>query len=123
VTVTVTELGLGATAGAVYVAVVAVEPPPADCVVKIVNVPHAGPVHPAPLSAHTRMLVGFDPATGVSMATRFPVPLTGTAEGPDNVSEKLLVTAMFADICLEGSATLVAVSVTFAGAGRIGGAV
>ena len=47
----------------------------------------------------------------------------GTLDGAESCNAKLLVTVTAAEICLEGSATLCAASVTLAGEGRIPGAV
>jgi hypothetical protein len=51
------------------------------------------------------------------------VPLAGTLKGAESCNKKLLVMATVAETCFEGSATLCAVSVTLAGAGRLPGAV
>jgi len=110
----VTVLGLGAVAGAAYVA---------DCVVTTVNVPQELPLQPGPLSAQASAVLGFEPGTGVSVATIVAVPPAGTLDGAESCSEKLLVMVTAAEICFEGSATLCAVSVALAGEGRVCGAV
>ena len=97
--------------------------PPVDCVVMTLSVPQEFPLHPGPLKTQLSTALGFEPATGVSVATIVVVPLTGTLEGAASCSVKLLVMMMAADACLEGSAALCAVSMTFAAEGRICGAV
>ena len=114
---------MGATEGAVYDAETAVTVPPVDVVVTPLNVPHELPLQPGPPSDHASTALGFEFATGVSVATIVAVAPTGTLIGADNCSEKLLVMVTAAETCFEGSATLCAVSVTLAGDGRICGAV
>jgi len=123
VTVTVTVFGLGAVAGAVYVAESETALPPADCVVTTVNVPHELPLQPGPLRAQDNDVLGFEPGTGVIVATIVAVAATGTLEGAEICNEKLLVMDTTPETCFEGSATLCAVSVALAGEGRIRGAV
>src|SRR5260370_39840160 len=123
VTGTVTAFGLGTLRGAVYVAESVTGLPPTDCVVTAVNVPQELPLQPEPLSAQARVVLGFEPGTGISEATIVAVPLAGTLEGAHSCNEKLLVMATAAHICFEGSATLCAVSVVLAGEGRVRGAV
>lgn len=106
-----------------YVAESATAPPPPDCVVTTVNVPQEVPLQPGPLSNHASTVLGFDPGTGLSVATIVAVPLTGTLEGAASCREKLLIIATAAETCFAGSATLSAVSVTLAGEGRVLGAV
>jgi hypothetical protein len=60
-------------------------------------------------------VLGFDPGTGLSVAINVAVEEIGTVEGTDSV--------IVADTCLEPSATLRAVSVTFGDPGKICGAV
>jgi hypothetical protein len=115
--------GLGGVVGAVYVAESATELPPADCVVTTVNVPHELPLQPGPLSAQASAVLGFEPGTGVSVATIVADPPAETLDGAESCNEKLLVMATAAEICFEGSATLCAVSVALAGEGRVCGAV
>jgi len=119
----VTAFGLGATPGAVYVAESATGAPPDDCVVTTVNVPQELPLQPGPLSAQASAALGFEPATGVIVATIVAVPPAGTLDGAESCNEKLLVMATAAEICFEGSATLCAVNVVLAGEGRDCGAV
>jgi len=115
--------GLGAVLGAEYVAKFETGPPPADCVVTTVNVPQELPLQPGPLSAHASAALGFEPGTGVSVATIVAVPPAGTLDVAESCNEKLLVMATASEICLEGSATLCAVSVVLAGEGSLCGAV
>jgi hypothetical protein len=123
VTVTVTVFGFGAVPGAVYFAESATEFPLADCVVTTLNIPQELPLHPGPLGALDSAELGFEPETGVSVATIVAVPPTGTLDGAESCSEKLLVMDTTTEICFEGSATLCAVSVALAGEGRVCGAV
>ena len=118
-----TVFGLGAVPGAVYVAEFTTGLPPVDCVVTTVNVPQELPLQPGPLSAQASAALGFEPGTGVSVATIDAVPPAGTLDGAESCNEKLLVMATAAEICFEGSATLCAVSVVLAGEGRVRGAV
>ena len=115
--------GVGAVLGAVYVAEFVVLLALASCVVTVDSVPHDEPLQPAPVSVQDRFSLGFEPGTGVSVATMVAAPLVGTLAGAEMVKEKWLVTVMDAEACLDGSATLCAVSVTLDGAGRICGAV
>jgi hypothetical protein len=110
-------------AGAVYIAEFEKLLPPADCVVMTFNVPQELPLQPGPLSAQDSDALGFEPGTGVIVATIVADPPAGTLEGAESCSEKLLVMATAAEICFEGSATLCAVSVALAGEERICGAV
>jgi hypothetical protein len=119
----VTEFGFGAVAGAVYFAEFEKLFPLGDCVVITVNVPQELPLQPGPLSAQASDVLGFELGTGVIVATIVAVPAAGTLEGAESCKEKLLVMATVAEICLEGSATLCAVSVALAGGGRVCGAV
>jgi hypothetical protein len=123
VTVTVTVFGLGGVPGAVNVAESARGLPLADCVVTTVNVPQELPLHPGPLSAQASAALGFEPGTGVSVATIVAVPPARTLDGAESCNEKLLVMATPAEICFEGSATLCAVSIVLAGEGRVRGEV
>jgi hypothetical protein len=68
-------------------------------------------------------VLGFDPGTGLSVAINVAVEAAATVAGTESCSRKLLVMVMLADTCLELSATLRAVSVTFGDAGKICGAV
>ena len=56
------------------------------------------------------------------MATMVALAPAGTPDGAESCSERLLVIVIVAEICLEGSATLCAVSDTLAGDGSIPGA-
>ena len=122
-TVTVTVFGLGAVAGAVYFAESVTEFALVDCVVTTVNVPQELPLQPGPLNAQDSAGLGFEPGMGVRVATIVAVPPTGTPDGAESCSEKLLVVDTATETCFEGSATLCAVSVALAGDGRICGAV
>src|ERR1700676_4419488 len=97
--------------------------PPAPCVVTTVSVPQVVGLERGPESDQARTGLGFEPGTGVIVATIVAEPPAGTLCGAVICSAKLLVKLMGADICFEGSATLCAVSVAVAGAGRICGAV
>jgi hypothetical protein len=66
---------------------------------------------------------GFEPGTGVSVATIVAVEPAGTLAGATSCKEKLLVMVIVAEICFEGSATLCAVNVALAGDGKVCGAV
>ena len=98
-------------AGAVQVAESATVLPLADCVVITVNVPQELPLQPGPLSAQVSAAPGFEPGTGVIVATMVVVPPAGTLDGAESCNEKLLVMATTVEIYFEGSATLCAVSV------------
>jgi hypothetical protein len=115
--------GLGAVAGAVYVAESAMGLWPADWVVTTVKIPQELPLQPGPLRAQASAMLGFEPGTGIIVATMVAVPPTGSLDGAESCNEKLLVMVTAAGICLEGSATLCAVRVVFAGEGRVCGAV
>jgi hypothetical protein len=102
----VTVLGFGGVAGAVYVAEPAVTFPPADCVVTTVSVPHAAALQPGPDNNQLRTLLGFEPGTGVSVATIVAVPLDGTLAGAEICKLKLLVIVIAAEPFFDESATL-----------------
>lgn len=123
VAVTMTLAGLGGVLGAVYVAVSAVTTPPAPCVVTAVSVPHVEELQPGPESDHERIEMGLEPGTGVMVATIVAVPPAGTLCGAVTCRVKLLVMLIPTDVCFDGSATLCAVNIVVAGAGRIPGAV
>ena len=114
---------MGGVTGAVYVAEVDIAPPPRACVVTTVSKPQLAPLHPRPESVQESVVAGFEPATGVNVAAIRPEPPETTLGGAESWREKLLVTVTAAEACLEGSATLCAVMVTAAGAGKICGAV
>jgi len=92
-------------------------------VVVTVKTPQALPLQLVPESDHDRTLLGFDPGTGVMVATNAAVTPGCTVAGALSCIEKSLVIRTFAEFCLEKSATLVAVKVTPAFPGRICGAV
>ncbi len=116
-------MGLGGVTGAVYVAEVDTAPAPRACVVATTRSPQLVPVHPAPESVQDSAVLGFEPGTGVKVAVMTPEPPEGTLEGAESCREKLLVMVTAAEACLAGSATLCAVTVAVASAGRICGAV
>lgn len=123
VTKTVIVFGLGGVPGAVYVAVSEVTEPPEACEVTTVRVPHVVCVQPGPVTNHRRLVSGFEPAAAVKVATIDAVPPAVTTCGPLTCNAKLLLMVIEAVVCLEGSATLCAVKIAFAGEGRICGAV
>jgi hypothetical protein len=123
VAVIVTVLGFGACAGAVYAAVSAVPLPPVDCVVTAFSVPHDAPLHPAPLSDQLIVVFGFEPGTGVNVATTVAEAPVVTLAGAVSCTVKLLVIVRFVAPCFAGSAALCAVTVTLEATGRIAGAV
>src|SRR5690348_2228177 len=123
VTVTVMVSGLGAEPGAVYVAMPCVTVPPAPCVVTTVSVPQAVPLQPGPESAQESIVLGFEPGTGVSVATTVAELPAGTPCGAAIWRVKLLVMVIAAVACFVESATLCAVIVADAADGRTGGAV
>src|SRR6266851_8488391 len=98
-------------------------PPPSACVVTTTNTPQLAPLHPLPESDHASVMLGFGPATGVSVATMVAEPPDPTLAGTESCNEKLLVIVTAAEVCFVGSATLCAVILTLAGVGRICGAV
>jgi len=101
----------------------AIEPPPTDCVVVTVKIPHALPLQPVPLSDQFKTALGLLFAAGVKVATRPAVTPGCTLAGAVNCRRKLLVILMLLLLCLEESAALVAVTMTLAGLGNICGAV
>jgi hypothetical protein len=88
-----------------------------------VKIPQALPLQPVPESDHDKELLGFEPGTGVMVATSAAVTPGCTVAGALSCMEKSLVIRTFAEFCLAGSAALVAVKVTLAFPGRICGAV
>jgi hypothetical protein len=119
----VTVLGFGGVTGAAKVAELDVAPLPEACVVTEASTPQVVPLHPVPDRVQESAVLGFEPGTGVSVEAMTPEPPEGMLEGAESCREKLLVIVTVAEACLEESATLCAVSVTVAGAGRICGAV
>jgi hypothetical protein len=105
------------------VAEVDIAPPPRAWVVVTASTPQFVPLHPGPESVQESVAAGFEPATGVSVAAMRLEPPEATLEGAESRREKLLVMMAVAKACLEGSATLCAVSVTVAALGKICGAV
>jgi hypothetical protein len=92
---------------------------PVDCVVVVVIVPQPLPVQPVPCNDHVTAPLGFEPGTGVIVATIAAVPPAGTLAGAFSCSVKLLVIVNATDACFEGSATLCAVRTTLGALGRI----
>jgi len=92
-------------------------------VVTTARTPQLVPPHPAPESVQESVVLGLEPGTGVNVAAMTPEPPEATLEGAESCSEKLLVMVTAAEVCLDGSATLCAVTVAVAGVGRICGAV
>ena len=101
---------------------VEIAPPPKACVVTTASTPQLVPLHPVPDRAQERVVEGFEPGTGVSVAAITPEAPEARLEGAESCSEKLLVIVTAAEACLAGSATLCAVTMTVASAGRICGA-
>jgi len=118
----VTLFGFGAVAGAEYCAETVATFPLCVCAAVPLIVPHEAPLHPGPLSVQAITVLGFEPGMAVSVATIAAVAPTGTLDGTGSCNEKLLVIVSAAETCFEGSATLCAVNVTFAGEGRTCGA-
>jgi hypothetical protein len=85
--------------------------------------PQAGPVQPAPEAVQKTPLAGFEPATETKRDLKFAVAPALTEDGPLTENTKRLVSETGTEEFFDGSATLVAVMVTFAGEGRICGAV
>jgi hypothetical protein len=81
------------------------------------------PLHPAPVNDQASAPVGFEPGTGIKVATIPADVPTGTLAGAESCRVKLLVIVIAADACLDGSARLCAVNVAAAGDGKIRGAV
>ncbi len=98
-------------------------PPASACVVTTVSTPQLIPAHPVPDTVQESAVLGLEPGIGVSVAAMRLEPPEAMLEGAESCSEKLLVTVIVAEACRDGSATLCAVSVTVAEAGRICGAV
>ena len=98
-------------------------PPPADCVVMTVRMPQALPLQPLPERDQESTALGLEPGTGESVATRAAVTPGCRLVGAASCRVKWLVMESVAEFCLEGSATLVAVSVTVGVDGRMPGAV
>jgi hypothetical protein len=88
-----------------------------------VSVLQAEPLQPAPESDQERLAFGCEPATGVIVATIALLTPGARLAGAAIRRVKLLEMVMLAELCREGSATLVAVILTIAAPGRICGAV
>ncbi len=81
--------------------------------------PHAVPVQPVPETLQRIVSLGFEPATGVSIATKFAASPVLTDAGPVRVKENVLVMVIVPIPLFDGSATLMAVRVTLGGVFRI----
>ena len=81
------------------------------------------PAQPGPLTLQFIAVLGFDPGTSVSRALICAVADGFTLAGPLTASANWLVTATLTFFIFEGSASLVAVIITFAGEGKTCGAV
>jgi len=101
----------------------AIEFPLAVCVVIALKSPHEDPLQPVPLRDQDSTVLGLELGNGVSVATIVALFPTGTLDGAESNSVKLLVKETVAETCFEGSATLCAVMVALAGEGRSPGAV
>ncbi len=86
-------------------------------------VPHPAPEQPGPLTLHVTTVLGFELGAGVSVAEYCADAPACTELGPETVKVKLLVIVTTTALDFAVSAKLLAVSVTFAGVGRICGAV
>jgi len=100
-----------------------IAPPPSACVVTTTSLPQLVPLQPLPDNVQESAVLGFEPATGVSVATMVAKPPDATLAGAAICKEKLLVIVTVANVCFAGSAALCAVTVTVAGFAKIGGAV
>jgi hypothetical protein len=104
--------GEGATSGAVYTAVSEL----------VASVPQEAPLHPVPVKLHATAV--FD--IPVTVAVKLSTLAVGTEALDGLILSKTAVaatTAMLAEADLEGSATLVALTVRVAGEGTLAGAV
>jgi hypothetical protein len=108
--ITCTVAGDGGIEGAVYTPVEEI-------------VPQAAPVQPLPVTLQEITRLGLEPEGGVSAAVYVVVLPASTDDGPITASEKELVILIVAVALLDESATLTAIRETFAGTGRICGAV
>jgi hypothetical protein len=86
-------------------------------------VPQAAPVQPVPATLQDIARLGLEFTAGVSVGVKVFVLPAWTDEGPLIARENVLVMTIVPVPLFEGSATLVAVRVTFGGAVRICGAV
>lgn len=85
--------------------------------------PHAALVQPAPETFHEIARLGFELATGVTVAAYLAVAPAFIDAGPVRLNENELVTVIVPVALFDVSAILVAVSETLGGAVRICGAV
>jgi hypothetical protein len=86
-------------------------------------VPQTPPAQPAPETLHETARLGFEFAAGVRVAVKVVVLPALTDEDPVTAKENVLVIVIAPVLLFDGSATLIAVRVTFGGAVRICGAV
>ena len=89
----------------------------------MLSVPHDEPLQPVPESDQFSTELGFDPGANASVATIVAELPAGRFVGAVSCSVKLLVMSIVPDACFEGSAALVAVTVTLEAVGRRAGAV
>jgi hypothetical protein len=80
-------------------------------------------VQPVPATVHEIARLGFEFAAGVRVAVKVVVLPALTDADPVTAKENVLVTTIVLAPLFDGSATLIAVNVTFGGAVRICGAV
>jgi len=88
-----------------------------------VSIPQEDPLQPGPERENASTVLGFEPGTGVIMATIVADVPAGTLDGAVSCKEKLLVMVSVVDTRFAGSAALCAVTVALGGAGSICGAV
>ena len=86
-------------------------------------VPQAAPVQPVPAALHNIARLGLELAVGVRVEVKALVLPALTDVGPVTARENVLVIVIVPVPLLDGSATLMAVKVTFGGAVRTCGAV
>ena len=85
--------------------------------------PQAAPLQPVPATLQDIARLGLEFAAGVRVAVKVAVLPALTDDGPVTARENALVMVIVPAPLFDGSATLIAVSVTFGGAVRICGAV
>ena len=88
-----------------------------------VTVPQDAPLQPGPETLQLTERSGLELGAGVRVAVYCADAPALTDVGPVTTRVNVLVTCTAAAACLDGSATLCAVKVTFAGEGKICGAV
>ena len=87
------------------------------------SVPQELPLQPEPETDQLMIELGFEPATGVNVATRTAVADGATVPGALSCNVKSLVMVTPTAACFAGSAALCAVIVTAVDAGKTCGAV